>query len=310
MSPRHSAKALALGAWVLVLAGCSGASPGDSHAGRHDADIRLVPDPPTATTQLAVVMDVPGADPARCRFRWTRNGDTIALAGSSVLDPNWFRKGDLVAVEVEVPAAEGFRARTLKTETRVANSPPVVRSVEVSADPASGGTELAATAEVWDPDGGLTTLAWRWYRNGHPMEQATASTLSATAFASGDRIEAEALASDGESVSEPRRSEAFTLENRAPRFAAEPPAMSSEGGVLTVRVSASDPDGDPLRYELGQAPSGMTIDDHGAIRWPLPAAEHRPAELHVIVRALDARGGQATQEFTIKLGAGVLAGQQ
>ena len=299
-----ASRAAAIFACTLLLVGGPGCSSSRQQAsdGYHERGLRLVPDPATTTAELAAVVEVPGADPARCKYTWQRGEAEIAVPNSSVLSPGQFRKGDFVSVEVTLPVDANGGPRTLRAHTRIANSPPVVRTVRLAADASRGGADLVASAECWDPDGDETTTRYRWYRNGKPIEGADGETLAALALAKGDRIEVEVTANDGESLSEPRRSEAFQLDNRAPQFAAEAPAMSSEDGELRVRTSASDPDGDAVRFELVQAPAGMTIDDQGAIRWLLPPRAARPGEVEVVVRASDPRGGVATQQFTVRLG--------
>jgi len=64
---------------------------------------------------------------------------------------------------------------------------------------------------------------------------------------------------------------------------------------------ASDPDGDPLRYQLVSGPLGMSIDAQGMVHWSLPPPESRAGEYAVKIQAADPNGGQAVQEFTLRL---------
>jgi hypothetical protein len=292
---------------ALLLAGCSGQARPGASAGAHDAGVRLLPEPAVATAQLAAVVDARGADPSRCTYLWKRNGSVIAQPNSNVLDPDRFFRGDEITVEVTLPTTAGPEGTTLRAATRVANAPPVVRAVQVRADAAQGGAQLVATAECWDADHDATTSSYRWLRNGRVVEGETGAAISLLTFARGDRIEAEAVASDGRDASAPRRSEPFTIDNRAPQFSLLPPELTTQGDLLSVQASAVDPDGDPVKFELVNAPYGMTIDAQGAIHWSMPAREHRPDEVRVTVRASDGRQGQATQEFTVKLTQGAVA---
>lgn len=65
----------------------------------------------------------------------------------------------------------------------------------------------------------------------------------------------------------------------------------------TYAVEATDPNGDPLIYELVTAPAGMTVDAEGLITWQPAAAQ--VGSHAVAVRVRDGRGGVATQQFTL-----------
>ncbi|MFN0051355.1 MAG: FG-GAP-like repeat-containing protein, partial [Planctomycetales bacterium] len=62
--------------------------------------------------------------------------------------------------------------------------------------------------------------------------------------------------------------------------------------------TATDPDSDPVSFDLAQAPGGMLFDDAtGEILWaPMPDQVGPNA---VVVQASDGRGGEATQGYTI-----------
>lgn len=292
--------ALAALAMAVALAGCSATAERKAAAGG-GGSVRITPDPVVVTSQIAVVVDASFADPAQCTYRWRRNDQPIAGALGQVLDPGQFRKGDELGVEVTLPAREGAPARTLNAVVRVANSPPVVREARFVVDRSTGGVTLQAIADVVDPDGDPTTLTYRWLRNGKPIEDAGGPSLSVGSFSRGDVVTLEAVAFDGESPSAPRRSEEQALDNRAPSFSAQPTSLPAVEGTFRFQAVAADPDGDPVQYELVQGPSGMTVTSAGAIDWTVPAREARQPEYPVTIRATDSRGGEATQQFTIRL---------
>ncbi|MBC8244538.1 MAG: immunoglobulin domain-containing protein, partial [Verrucomicrobia bacterium] len=76
--------------------------------------------------------------------------------------------------------------------------------------------------------------------------------------------------------------------NAAPAITPLDPVVVSRGGQLSVRVSADDPDGDNanLKYELQDAPVGMTISAEGLIEWTV-SANAPGGSLEVKVVALD-----------------------
>lgn len=301
MTTRHARRMLAA-ALVLAAAGCSSRSGGHAGlAGEAGGPVRIAPSPATVKTQLAAVVDVPSVSPAQCAFAWTCNGEVVAGATGAVLDPSHFRKGDFVALAVTLPAREGEVARTMHARVRIADAPPVVQSARLMADAETGGADLQATAEGMDPDGDATTYTYRWYRNGTPIENAADSRLPVGSLGRGDRVAVEVTASDGETNSQPLRSDDFVLDNRAPRFASAPASVPAGENAFRFQAKAVDPDGDTVHYDLSQAPAGMTISADGTIDWPLPPKEGRQAEYSVTIRATDSRGGQATQQFTIRL---------
>jgi len=214
-------------ACALVVAGCSGHADRRAAGGRHDAGLRLVPDPALVTTQLAASIELPGVDPSQCRFVWRRDGNTIAAATTGLLEPTHFWKGARVSVEVTLPVSGSGHARTLTAETQVANAPPVVRSAHLRADVVAGGATIEANTECWDPDGDGITTRYRWFRNGEAIAGESEARLPILAFSRGDRIVVEVVASDGDRSSSPARSDAFVIQNRAPQFSAQTPAIAS-----------------------------------------------------------------------------------
>lgn len=89
------------------------------------------------------------------------------------------------------------------------------------------------------------------------------------------------------------------LANRAPELQPIPDQQARVGATFEYTVSASDPDGDSLTFELLTAPSGMTIDATGVMRLivqPGDVRNHR-----VAVRARDPLGLADTQTFWLDL---------
>ena len=63
-------------------------------------------------------------------------------------------------------------------------------------------------------------------------------------------------------------------------------------------AEAQDPDDDPLRYSLPNAPAGMTIDpDTGLVQWTPAAGQAGPHQ--VSLRVQDPAGASDTQDYTL-----------
>jgi hypothetical protein len=288
-------------ACALALAGCSGAGD-DGGSGDPRGQVRLVPDPPFAGARVTVAFRDPGLRPERCRFEWRRNGDLISEATTSALEPSFFGKGDRLEVTVFAPGAKPGGARRLRAVAHVANTPPSLTRVTVLPSSASGQAELRATPQGLDADGDSLAYTYRWFRNGSRMARESGPALAVAGLALGDQIAVEVVARDGEADSPPLRSDAVRIENRPPQFVSAPGAPAPADSVFRYRALATDTDRDSLRYELVSGPSGMTVTPGGMVSWVLPPLTERGGEHPVSIRAVDAKGGEATQQFTLRLG--------
>jgi RHS repeat-associated protein len=86
--------------------------------------------------------------------------------------------------------------------------------------------------------------------------------------------------------------------NQAPVITSTAPTEGMVRRSYAYRVTATDPNNDPLSFYLTTSPAGMTIDRAtGVISW-IPTATQVGGH-PVTVRVLDGRGGQATQMFTV-----------
>ncbi|TNE52215.1 MAG: tandem-95 repeat protein [Deltaproteobacteria bacterium] len=90
-----------------------------------------------------------------------------------------------------------------------------------------------------------------------------------------------------------------TNQNDAPVIQSSPVNRAKQGALYRYAVHAVDPDKEPLRYALQQAPSGMTIDPAtGLIVW-LPQDQALVKAHDVIVSVSDRQGASTQQSFQI-----------
>lgn len=300
--PTQASAVLAL-ACALALAGCSAGEKHDAAvAGHVGGGLQLAPDPAFAGAEIAATINDAGVRADRCRFEWRRNGTLMAEATSARVGSGGFARGDEIEVKVFVPASEPGGERTLTAKTRVLNSPPNVTRVTLTTATASGRAELVATPVSVDGDGDALRHRFRWLRNGAEVRGEAGAGLPLAGLAVGDQISVEVVASDGETESTPERSEAFRIENRPPQFTSQPVIPGPADLVFSYQAVATDADGDALRYELVSGPAGLTVAADGTVTWTLPARAERTGDHAIAVRAVDAKGGEAVQQFTIRLG--------
>ena len=88
--------------------------------------------------------------------------------------------------------------------------------------------------------------------------------------------------------------------NLPPELAADFPAQVTIDRDVAVQVTATDPDGDGLQFQLLDGPVGATLDGRtGLFEWT-PGAFQR-GDTSFTVRVIDGRGGIATQEVRLSV---------
>ncbi|MBI5169271.1 MAG: Ig-like domain-containing protein [Candidatus Eisenbacteria bacterium] len=290
-------RAIALAALAATSWGCAPKATPGLAARASDAGLTgvlLAPERPFVTSTLSARLGHEVQAPAGTRWEWRRNGAPVAGVDEPTLAAGQFRRGDRIQACAVLP--DGRRAES--AEVTIENSPPHLTRVHVIN--ASGALE--ATVEALDPDGDATSVSYQWYRNGQPVAGANAARYSASAASFGDKVAVEVVARDGQAESAPLRADPAALDNRAPMFSSTPANPTADAPVYRYQVAASDADGDALTYALVSGPAGMTVSPSGALEWPLPPAADRKGEYRVVLQASDGKGGDVTQEFTLRLG--------
>lgn len=92
----------------------------------------------------------------------------------------------------------------------------------------------------------------------------------------------------------------LALGNRAPQFSSTPTVLAERDSNYIYDLSAQDPDGDPVQFELVSGPEGMAVDQaSGRLSWIPDAAQ--TGTHPVQVQAIDAFGGSTQQSFHISV---------
>ena len=168
----------------------------------------------------------------------------------------------LVPTEVLAEAREGIEFRT-RLEATDPDRPDQGLRFEL-VGPAPAGLSLAADGQVvWVPDessgGSTVTFAYRVVDDGVP-----------------------ALASVGS-----LRVRVLEIDN-VPRFDPPAPQSLTEGKAWTLVLSASDPEGTPVRFRVdGPSPEGFVLDPQTGVASWTPTESQGPASVVVLIRAFD-----------------------
>lgn len=263
--------------------------------------LTLLPQPVTVGTDVMarVTVSNPSGDAVHYDYQWVKNGDVAAEAAGQTLAGHLFKKGDVIAVQVTPSNDHGAGEPVTSESITIQDSKPVVTELSVTPDPMLKGA-LTAAAVTSDPDGDDVVLAYQWTRNGQVIEDQTSQTLSGALIAKGDVIAVRVTPSDGQFDGTARTARAAPVGNRPPHITSSPPHDLGAGALYVYRVTAEDPDGDPVSYALVTAPDGMTIDPSGGeIRW---AVTSKDIGVHTIeVGATDSQGAKMNQRFDLNI---------
>jgi len=250
--------------------------------------VKMLPETPTVMTDIQVVFSCTG----NVSYEWRRNNQVIISEATGWLLKKQFVKGDEITVTIKCDGSEGAAKVT------IGNSPPSVLSVPFSPDDIHAGVDITVKPAGYDPDGDDVGFIYKWSVNGNEIAD-DSPKLSGDHFKRGDKIILTVIPYDREGKGSPFVSQNMVIPNGAPRILSSPP-QEIHGDVYTYRVTAEDPDGDPITFSLVSAPSGMTIDSNtGVISWPItPAASGS----HVVeLAAQDPDGLKTTQKYTISI---------
>ena len=299
----------------LLDAGCSpeptskapSAQPGSSST----AVAAPVPEPivrvariyPSDVSQSTTVrVDVRGEDPAgralTYKYQWIVNDIPVTGASDPQFSLHDLRNRDRVEVEV-IPSAGSLDGRVFKSPlVIVGSSAPEITEIRLEPMPIHRGQILNAKVVARHPDGEPVKLAFKWFRNGKEVPGAIGDTLETKAFRKKDVLAVMVTPSDAKASGEPKGSPPVTIENGPPGITSLPPTVI-EDGQYYYQVIALDPDDDVIRYELKQAPSGMSIDSTtGKLMWKLTMeskGKHR-----VVIVAKDADNAFSEQDFVLE----------
>ncbi len=174
------------------------------------------------------------------------------------------------------------------------NQPPVVRDAGIFPVDVTVDTTLQVDPQSEDMDGDRITYRYQWLVNGAPVPGATAPQFAAENLKNGDRVAVELTPNDGKVNGAVFTSGHVTVGNTAPDIAEIhlEPVPVHRGEVITVKVVAGDPDGDPVTLAYKWLRNDKEIP--GAKTASLDTKEFRKKDvLAVLVTPSD---GKATRE--------------
>ena len=162
------------------------------------------------------------------------------------------------------------------------NRPPAIQRAVILPSPLVLSGPVAVQIEAEDPDRDPLTFRYQWFINEHRVEGETHPTLSPTFLKRGDRVEAEIVASDGQTSGKAYKTEPAAVGNTPPE-------------VVQVTIEPTGQD----RSEMRALAEGVDVD-HDAIhylyRWRRNATLIVEGEHETLDTGVFARGDSITVE--------------
>jgi translation initiation factor IF-1 len=297
-----------------LLVGCDGSKPGlpsnqsvgDSRddtprTGPIIRSARILPTPLTRAVpvEAQVEAEAPNLGPVTIQYQWLVNGAPVVGETSRTFDPAQLNLGDRVSLNL-TPIAAGGQGPSFHVEDEIIQkAPPVIKTIAIQPSEVRVNTPLQAYVEVVDVDHDLVRITFRWQRNNQVVKESEEGVLSSGEFRAGDVIVVEATPADPDGTGKTVRSEPVTILNSPPIVTTTPPPPTNLESY-EYAVHAVDPDGDPMRFNLAAAPSGMTINESsGRIVWRIPSGLKGTHTAKIVVE--DGQGGSVRQDIQLTL---------
>ncbi|HXX54343.1 MAG TPA: putative Ig domain-containing protein [Thermodesulfovibrionales bacterium] len=245
------------------------------------------------------------------RFLWFAIAFTVFLCvcSCSSNSPETTRSGQqtgggsVVAKPIESPEPSGSsvssssvkEGQEASDQGKVSRNGLQVKKARLQFTTVNGMDTLKVVAEGSDKGGNKVSLRYEWTKNGQPAGEG--DTLSG--FKRGDKLSVRITPFDDQRTGTVS-TVSTEIHNTPPRIT-EHQLTNFDGKVWTYQVKAVDADGDPLTYELKQAPQGMVIDrSTGLITWKLD--KDTTGRFPVSVQVSDGHGGESVYDFEVAIG--------
>jgi hypothetical protein len=208
------------------------------------------------------------------------------------------QKDDIIHAEI-TPMDRDLTGETVRTSrVTIANSVPRITGAHITPEAIVASTgELTVVGEGIDPDGDSLSYFCSWSLNDTTQitDSSTTLQLADLQIRKGSVLRAILYASDNDTVSQP-----YTLEisvvNATPILNPGLDSIPYRPDSIHYQIPIVDPDGDHLRFELIEAPTGIEINEIQGIVYGTAADS---AAFEIMVRATDTEGAYLDAKFTL-----------
>ena len=260
-------------------------------------NVTLLPLHPTVQSEITarILASDRNGDPITYQVRWFVNDVQIG-EGMSFAYPE-IKRGDKVFAEVTPYDGKEYGAMKRSGEVTIGGLQPRIISVSVIPDVVYTNTPeitLNAAFEGTETEG--MKLIVHWLVNDEVLpDTSNVLSMQRLGLKKNEVITGVAFADDGE-----HRSDGFpfeiTIANAPPAFKTKIDSVKTSTDRVHYVLPIYDPDNDPLRFEILQAPEGIMVErDEGIIYGTTTGL----SVFEVLVRATDPEGAYLDAQFTL-----------
>lgn len=234
-------------------------------------------------------------DPITYKVKWFLNGKEIGEGMSFTSEE--IAKSDRVFAEVTPYDGKNWGNPMRSSDIIIGGLPPKILSLQIAPESLFVTTpQVVVTAMVEDPDKDSITLIIHWMIKDEIIPD-TSNVLNLKKFnlKKNDVITCSAFADDSEFRSEPFIFK-LLIANAPPVFKTEIDSIKCPPDSIYYRLPIIDPDGDPLNFELLDAPDGIQIDQERGIIY---GSAGQVTTFEIMVRATDTDGAYSETKFTL-----------
>lgn len=259
--------------------------------------ISLSPQDPKLKTPLKCEVSATDVDhqSLQIQYKWFINGKVVDNEVQTTLAPGHHIRGD--SIYCEAVAYDGFSesGSAKSNSAKVVNTPPEIISIKEVPEKPGKNTGLEFQVESKDEDGDRLITEYTWFHDGKPLPEVTTSKIPGPDLKKETFYWVFVKVSDGQD-SVTQHSLKIPISNSAPVITSTPPNFIKDMQEYRYQVSASDPDGDAIKFLVSGAGGGQ-ITDSGEFSWkPTP---NQSGKNVIRITAQDTDGAQAYQEFEL-----------
>jgi hypothetical protein len=175
---------------------------------------------------------------------------------------------------------------------------PMIEEVHLSPDPPVATDPFTIEPVVDSPAPGPLKLTYEWYVNGKEVLGIWGDSLKPDQFSRGDVLEVAILAQDYNGKVDTYRVRNVQVANSTPQII---DGVGGGGQLDGTVFRAMDPDGDPIRWSVANAPPGLTIHPTSGKLQVDSRGVFEEGEYEIEVVATDPVGGEGRMGFRVNL---------